>query len=136
MKAIRIETPGGPQVIAAHNVEHPREHIAESTGAGMRAAQPLLSAIDHGDRTFDIAEHPGRNRQIVHGGDAHIIYKAISEIVVATRFEQGERLVEMIARFDELAGELMVNSDHAMGHARLGRVRPPLDFLAEDLDEK
>ena len=69
------------------------------------ARDPLPGAADERSRTFDIAERPQRKREVVHRRDAGVLSKAEGQIVVAAWLEQGQRALQMIARFTILSGE-------------------------------
>ena len=87
------------------------------------ARDPLLGAVNEGNRAIDLAERPGRNGQIDHRGDAGVKSKAKGQIVVTAGLEQGERPFQVIPRLAILAGEPASAARDAMGDAGLGRIR-------------
>ena len=122
----------GARIVAPHQFEHRRVKLYVCVRADMRDARdPLLGAVNEGNRAIDIAERPGRKGQIDYRGDAGVKSKAKGQIVVTAGLEQGERPFQVIPRLAILAGEPACYPSGAMGDAGLRRMGSRLDVDEE-----
>src|SRR5689334_20344342 len=93
-------------VVAAHQLEHGRVHFPVSVRANMSEARnPPISALDKGNRPFDLAQRPQGDREEEHHPDAYVVREAKDQIVVSPRLKECERALQIIARFEVLSGE-------------------------------
>ena len=95
------------------------------------ARDPLPGAADERSRAFDIAERPQRKREVVHRRDAGVLSEAEGQIVVAAWLEQGQRALQMIARFTILSGEPTRRPCYTVRDTGFGRIGSRLDVAQE-----
>ena len=89
----------GAREVTTHHLEYGRKRSAVRKRADVgEVGHPLMHAINERNCAIDVAERPGRHRQIDHRGDARVLSEAKGQIVVAAGLEQVERLLEVIPR--------------------------------------
>ena len=91
-------------------------------GDVLEGANPRLHALDERNRAIDLAERPGRNRQIGHRGRARVMSEAKGELIVAAGLEQRERVFQFTHGLNIFPGEAVSCALDPMGDASLGRI--------------
>ena len=105
----------GARVAATHQFEQGRVQSSKRERADMgEVRDPRLHAFYERNRAIDLAERPGRNRQVKHRGDTGVLSEAKGQVIVAAGLEQGERPFDVIPSLAILAGEPACEPGSAM----------------------
>jgi hypothetical protein len=122
----------GARVAATHQFEQGRVQSSKRERADMgEVRDPRLHAFYERNRAIDLAERPGRNRQVKHRGDTGVLSEAKGQVIVAAGLEQGERPFEVIPRLAILAGEPASDPGGAMGDSCFSRIGSRLEVTEE-----